>query len=180
MGDTPVEVALHVRAQHAEGPLWDAATGSLVVGGRHGRTCALLRSDVEQRQLVEHERSARWHGARRGRRPDRRETGGPEGLAVLDRSLGTMQLRVPIEKDKPENRANDVKVDRRGRVWVGTMAFEKRPRNAALYRVDVDKASCVVDGLTISDGPAFDEAADRLYLADTSRGACRPSTSAMP
>ena len=29
MGDTPVEVALHVRAQHAEGPLWDAATGCL-------------------------------------------------------------------------------------------------------------------------------------------------------
>jgi sugar lactone lactonase YvrE len=26
MGDIPVEVALHIRAQHAEGPLWDAAT----------------------------------------------------------------------------------------------------------------------------------------------------------
>ena len=29
MGDTPVEVALHVRAQHAEGPPWDAPTGRL-------------------------------------------------------------------------------------------------------------------------------------------------------
>ena len=29
MGDTPVEVALSVRAEHAEGPLWDAATARL-------------------------------------------------------------------------------------------------------------------------------------------------------
>ena len=29
MGDTPVEVALSLRAQHAEGPLWDAATARL-------------------------------------------------------------------------------------------------------------------------------------------------------
>jgi hypothetical protein len=26
MGDIPVDVALHIRAQHAEGPLWDAET----------------------------------------------------------------------------------------------------------------------------------------------------------
>ena len=29
MGDTQVEVALSVRAEHAEGPLWDAATACL-------------------------------------------------------------------------------------------------------------------------------------------------------
>ena len=81
----------------------------------------------------------------------------PEGLAVLDRSTGTMDLRVPVEQDRTENRANDVKTDDRGRAWVGTMAFDKRPRNAALYRVDGGKATCVVDGLTICNGPAFDE-----------------------
>ena len=48
-----------------------------------------------------------------------------------------MDLRVPIEQDRDENLgANDIKVDSRGRAWVGTMAFDKRPRNAALYRVD--------------------------------------------
>ena len=49
------------------------------------------------------------------------------GLAVLDRSTGTLDLLIPIEQDRPENRANDIKVDGRGRVWVGTMAFDKRP-----------------------------------------------------
>ena len=50
------------------------------------------------------------------------------------------------------------------------MAFDKRPRNAALYRVDGDTATCVVDGLTISNGPAFDASRRRLYLADTGIG----------
>ncbi len=47
------------------------------------------------------------------------------------------------------------------------MAFDKRRRNAALYRVDGDRVTRVVDGLTISNGPAFDEPRGRLYLADT-------------
>lgn len=29
MGDIPVDVALSIRAEHAEGPLWDAATARL-------------------------------------------------------------------------------------------------------------------------------------------------------
>jgi sugar lactone lactonase YvrE len=91
----------------------------------------------------------------------------PEGLAVLDRSTGTMDLRVPVERDRAENRANDVKTDGRGRAWVGTMAYDKRPRNAALYRVDGGQVTRVADGLTICNGPAFDEPAGRLYLADT-------------
>ena len=36
-----------------------------------------------------------------------------------------------------------------------------------LYRVDGDRVTRVVDGLTISNGPAFDEPQGRLYLADT-------------
>ena len=51
---------------------------------------------------------------------------------------------MPIEADRPENRANDVKVDSRGRAWVGTMAYDKRPRNAALYRIDGGTATPVV------------------------------------
>ena len=91
----------------------------------------------------------------------------PTGLAVLDRSTGTTDLRVPIEANRPENRANDITVDGHGRAWVGTMAFDKRPRNASLYLVEHGTATGVVDGLTISNGPALDEARGRLYLADT-------------
>jgi xylono-1,5-lactonase len=164
MGDAAVEVALSIRAEHAEGPLWDAATARLwwvdITGQRvhcsdpasgndsswatAGQPGGVLLSTVGETVVAS-----------------------PEGLAVLDRGTGTIDLRVPVEQDRAENRANDVKTDSAGRAWVGTMAFDKRPRNAALYRVDGGRATCMVGGLTICNGPAFDEPRGRLYLADT-------------
>ena len=164
MGDIRVEVALSIRAEHAEGPVWDAATARLwwvdITGqrvhcfdpasGNHsswatcGQPGGVVLSAAGEPVVAS-----------------------PEGLALLDRGTGTMDLRVPVERDRPENRANDIKTDGRGRAWVGTMAYDKRPRNAALYRIDGAKTTRVADGLTICNGPAFDEQAGRLYLADT-------------
>jgi xylono-1,5-lactonase len=164
MGDTQVEVALDIRAYHSEGPLWDAATARLwwvdITGER-----------VHRFDPVSGKHSS-WGTSGQPGGVVLDEAGeplvaSPEGLAVLERSTGTMELRVPIEREKVENRANDVKVDSEGRAWVGTMAFDKRPANAALYRVDGRTVTCVVDGLTISNGPAFDEGQGCLYLADT-------------
>jgi sugar lactone lactonase YvrE len=163
MGDTPVEVALSVRAQHAEGPLWDASTARLwwvdIAGERVHCFDPASSADCS------------WST---GGQPGGVVVGTagepvvstPDGLAVLDTATGTPDLRVPIEQGRPENRANDAKVDDRGWAWVGTMAYDKRPGNAALYRVDGGTPTCVVDGLTISNGPAIDEAHRRLYLAD--------------
>ena len=164
MGDTSVEKLLSLRSEHAEGPIWDAPTARLWWVDITG----------ERVHCFDPQSGATWSWKTPG------PPGGvvldavgqplvaaPDGLAVLDRTTGSTEVVVPIEHDKPENRANDAKVDGRGRVWVGTMALDKRPRNAALYRVDTDHVTCVVDGLTISNGPAFDESAGRLYLADT-------------
>ncbi len=164
MGDTPVEALPGLRALHPEGPLWDAATARLwwvdITGER------VHCYDPESTQ----DTSWSTHGQPGGvvlSTAGQPIVASPGGLAGLDQGAGSMDLRVAVEQDRPENRANDVKVDGRGRVWVGTMAFDKRPRNAALYRVDGDQVTCVVDGLTISNGPAFDEPGGRLYLADT-------------
>jgi sugar lactone lactonase YvrE len=161
---TSVEVALDLRAKHAEGPLWDAASARLWwvdIAGRRVH-CSDPASGADRS----------W--------PTRGEPGGvvlsasgepvvatPDGLAVLDLTTGAVDLRVPIERDRPENRANDITVDGHGRAWVGTMAFDKRPGNAGLYRVDGATSTCVVGGLTISNGPAVDEVDGLLYLADT-------------
>ncbi len=164
MGDTPVEVALDIRPQHAEGPLWDAGTARLWWVDITGERVHCFDPESSN--------DSSWSTSGQPGGVVLDATGAPvvaspEGLAVLDRTTGAMKLRVPIEPDRTENRANDVKVDHRGRVWVGSMAFDKRPRNAALYRVDGDTVTCVVDGLTIANGPAFDESHGRLYLADT-------------
>jgi len=164
MGDTPVEALPGLRALHPEGPLWDAATARLwwvdITGER------VHCYDPESGQ------DSSWStpGQPGGVLLDtvgEPLVASPEGLAELDRTSGSFDLRVAVEQGRPENRANDVKVDGRGRAWVGTMAFDKRPQNAALYRVDGDQVTCVVDGLTISNGPAFDDPGGRLYLADT-------------
>ncbi len=164
MGDTPVEVALSVRGEHAEGPLWDAATARLWWVDITGERVHCF--DPGSSEHSSWSTAGQAGGVVLGAMGEP-VVASPEGLAVLDRSTGTLDLRVPIEQDRPENRANDIKVDSRGRVWVGTMAFDKRRRNAALYRLDGDRVTRVVDGLTISNGPAFDEAGGRLYLADT-------------
>jgi sugar lactone lactonase YvrE len=167
MGDMVADVALHLRAEHAEGPLWDAATKRLwwVDITRQRVHCFDPTTDGD----------CSWSspGQPGGVVLD---TAGnpvvatPDGLAVLDLTTGKTHLSVPIEHDRPENRANDAKVDSRGRVWVGTMAYDKRAGNAALYRVDGDTTTCLVDGLTISNGPAFDDDDGRFYLADTAVG----------
>jgi sugar lactone lactonase YvrE len=168
MGDVQVEVALSIRAQHSEGPLWDAASARLWWVDIAGERLHCFNPESSE--------DSSWHTAGQPGGVVLTATGepivaGPEGLAVLDRSTGRTDLCVPIEQDRQENRANDVKVDDRGRAWVGTMAFDKRPENAALYRVDGNTATCVVAGLTISNGPAFDESRGRLFLADTAIGA---------
>jgi sugar lactone lactonase YvrE len=164
MGDISVDVALHIRAQHAEGPLWDAETARLwwvdITGERvhcfdPQSSCDISWSTCGQPGGVVLTTAGEPVVA------------SPDGLALLDRLTGEMDLRVPIEQDRPENRANDIKVDSRGRAWAGTMAFDKRPCSAALYRIDGSRVTRVVDGLTIANGPALDEDQGRLYLADT-------------
>jgi sugar lactone lactonase YvrE len=164
VGDTPVEVFMDLRAQHAEGPLWDAETARLwwVDITAERVHCSDPATSIDTSWATPGQPGGVVLDA-----AGEPVVATPEGLAVLDRTTGSTELRVPVEQDRPENRTNDIKVDSRGRVWVGTMAFDKRPRNAGLYRVDGDEVTCVVDGLTISNGPALDEAQGRLYLADT-------------
>lgn len=165
MGEAEVEAVLDLRAQHAEGPLWDAETARLwwvdITGQRvhcsepaSGMDCSWTTPGQPGGVVL----TAAGEPV----------IATPSGLALLDRATGTTDLRVPIEADRPENRANDIKIDSHGRAWVGTMAFDKRPGGASLYRVDAaDTVTPVVDGLTVSNGPALDETQGRLYLADT-------------
>lgn len=94
----------------------------------------------------------------------------PDGLRALDPETGRTELLVPVEPDRPENRMNDAKVDGRGRAWAGTMAYDKLPENAGLYRIAGGEATCAVGRLTISNGPAIDEERGLMYLADTGPG----------
>jgi sugar lactone lactonase YvrE len=164
VGDLQVEVALHVRAQHAEGPAWDAATARLwwvdITGERVHCFDPRSGSDISWNTTGQ-------PGGVILTAAGEPVVASPDGLAVLDQNTGEIDLRIAVEQDRDENRADDVKVDSHGRAWVGTMAFDKRAGGGSLYRVEGSEVIRVVDGLTIANGPALDEAEGRLYPADT-------------
>lgn len=166
MGEVAVDPALHVRAEHAEGPIWDATASRLwwvdITARRvhcsdpaSGGDCSWPTVGQPGGVLIDAAGVA--------------IVGVPDGLAVLDRALGTTTTVVAVESDLRENRLNDLKTDRTGRVWAGSMAYDRTPDNGALYRVDDGVAVQVVAPLTISNGPGIDERAGRLYVADTPR-----------
>ncbi len=163
-----VELALAARAEHAEGPIWDSEAGVLwwvdITGHRvhcfdpaSHRDCSWdTGCDVGAVALA---------------------SGGqiilavPNGFAQLNPDTGALIPLADVEADLPENRTNDAKCDSAGRLWVGTMAYDRREGHAGLYRMsgDLDVLEVASD-LTIVNGPAFDDERGRMYLADTGAG----------
>jgi len=90
----------------------------------------------------------------------------------LEGSEARLAAIVDPEADKPTHRMNDGKVDPRGRLFAGTlnMKFDGQPRSA-LYRLDADGAcDRVLDGVKLSNGLAWNAAADTFYYIDTPLG----------
>jgi len=50
-----------------------------------------------------------------------------DGVYLTDTDEGEPRLLVAVEPDDEVTRLNDVKTDRAGRLWGGTMAFDARP-----------------------------------------------------
>ena len=164
MGDAAVEAVLSIRAEHAEGPLWDAATARLWWVDITGQRVHCFDPATGNHSSWA---TAGQPGGVVLDAAGEPVVASPEGLAVLDRSAGTTDLRVPIEQDKPENRANDAKNRRPGRAWVGTMAYDKRPRQRRAVpgrRRPGDLRGRRPDDLQRA---RVRRAAGRLYLADT-------------
>ena len=152
MGDTPVEVALSLRAQHAEGPLWDAATARLWWWTSPQSGCiAWIRSPL--RSALEHHRAAGWRGARRDGRPGggnprawRCSTGAQARWIYAFRSSRTGPRTAPTTARSTAGKG---------------LGRHHGLRQAAGERVVVPRrrrlCDPMLDGLTISNGPAFDE-----------------------
>ena len=85
----------------------------------------------------------------------------PDGLGGEPSVLTT--LPVP-----PDVRLNDGGCDGRGRLWVGSMAYDVTPGAAELYVVDESgDHERVLTDLTISNGLAFTAAGDEAFFIDT-------------
>jgi sugar lactone lactonase YvrE len=89
-------------------------------------------------------------------------------LALADRielvSTGEVLARFPHGS---ELRANDGACDPTGRLWVGTTAVDHRPGAGALYRLDPDGLTTILDGLTIANGIGWSPEGASMYYVDT-------------
>jgi len=84
------------------------------------------------------------------------------------KGLSTTEPLVVLERDRPENRLNDGKVDPWGRFWVGSMRVDETGNAGRLWCVTADrKATLHRDGIGISNSIAFDKARSRMYFADS-------------
>jgi sugar lactone lactonase YvrE len=171
LGD--LEVAVEVRAELGEGPLWDAA-------GRFLYFVDILQGRVHRVTP----------GAARGATPIPRtyEIGQPvgaialagagdlvlavrDGFARLDLDTGRVAMIADVERDRRDTRMNDGACDPAGRFWAGTKALDERRGAGALYRLDPDgRVRAMLANVTISNGLDWSADGTRMFYVDTGTG----------
>lgn len=94
--------------------------------------------------------------------------GGDSGIHLLDPATGHNQPVAHPEAHLPRNRFNDAAISPDGRLFAGTIATDKTPGAASLYRIDPD-LTChpVLHGLTNSNGIDWSPDGKTLHHIDT-------------
>ena len=152
-------------AHHGEGPVWSARWGGL-------RWVDMLAGDVLS--LADDGTVGRRHvgdvaAALRPRRGGGAVIAVERGFALEDAD-GSLTTLDPVWAD-PSVRMNEGGCDPDGRFWCGSMAYDKRPGGAAVYRLDPDgSARQVLDGVTISNGLEWSPDGSLAYYDDTATG----------
>jgi sugar lactone lactonase YvrE len=90
-------------------------------------------------------------------------------MAWVDWNSGAIRATIcEIEPDLPGNRANDGKLDPAGRFWIGTMSNDGSVEGAgALYRLDGNKLTRVLERLTIANGLGWTSDARTMFFIDS-------------
>jgi L-arabinonolactonase len=163
-----IEVLVDVKTILGEGPLWDVQEQRLYWIDSLG--CNIFRCTADGREI------RRWDvPAPIGSMALRKHGGAVLSLAtgfhLLDFKTGETTLIVDPEADKPNNRINDGKVDKRGRFVAGSMDTMEEGPNGALYRLDADLSLHKLDdGIIVSNGPCWSPDGKTFYFADSWSG----------
>ncbi len=165
---TDAKLELQTEAHLGEGPVWDEAEQKLywvdLLSGN------LHRYDPDDGNNISYDIGEHVGAA------VLRESGGfvlalASGFAFYDPDTGRIEPISKPESDKPGNRFNDGKCDPSGRFWAGTMAYDLKEGAGSLYCLTRDlKVKRKLSGITISNGLAWNRAADRFFYIDTPTG----------
>lgn len=165
---TVVELALDVRAELGEGPLWDDRRQRLLfVDIMRGRVHEFDPATGADRVVefpwpvgaVALHENGDWLIA------------AANGFHTANPETGTTQLVAPVEADLVGNRMNDGYVDARGRFWAGTMNMHGVRDEGTLYRLDPNgTVSPMITGVSISNGIDWSPDNRTAYYVDTPTG----------
>ena len=151
---------------HAEGPVWSPTWGGL-------RWVDLLAGDVLT--LRPDGSVDRMHVGDVAAFVRPRVRGGwvvatERGLALADEADGIPTPWIELWDD-PSVRMNEGGVDDRGRLWCGSMGYDRVPGSASLRRVDANgDVTVVLPGVTISNGIDLSPDHRLAYYNDTPTG----------
>ena len=92
-----------------------------------------------------------------------------DGIYGFNPQTGKLDLLVPLEVNEPQNRPNDGKCDKMGRLWVGTMNTEDGNRPTGIfYRIDPDlTVTKIKSEFRIPNGLAWNPQNNVMFHTDT-------------
>jgi sugar lactone lactonase YvrE len=163
-----VEVALDSRSDLAESPWWDHQARQLLwidlFAGTVNSFDPITGSNLSMNV---------WQpvGMAVGRRDGGVLVAARDGIGFADLRTGQFSLALSLEAHIATNRANDGYCDPRGRLWVGTMAFDQTPAAGSVYCVRGDLSVEVgIPGTTTANGIDWSPDGRTMYFADTAVG----------
>jgi sugar lactone lactonase YvrE len=151
-------------AHHGEGPFWDAATGRMFFADVLAGTIVALHRSSE---LARYSVPSRVATVIR-----RRASGGyviatEHGLIGADDELSAFEPIADITDD-PQLRTNDGGCDPLGNFVIGTMAYDERPDQGAVWCVTPDhQVTKLLSPVSISNGVQWSADGTRVYYIDT-------------
>jgi sugar lactone lactonase YvrE len=149
-------------AYHGEGPVWSQRWGGL-------RWVDMLAGDVlslDGDGTVRRRHVGTVVAAVRPRRDGGAVVAVERGFTLEDAD-DTLTPLPPAWSDTGV-RMNEGGCDPDGRFWCGSMAYDRRPGGAAVYRLDPDRSvHRVLEGVTISNGLEWSPDGARAYYDDT-------------
>ena len=151
-----------------EGPAWQAARASLLwtdIAGRRIHRLDPASGEVWTRELEQ------MAGAVLPRAGGGLALCLQDGVYVTGSDEGEPALLAPVEPENESTRLNDVKTDRAGRLWGGTMALDAHPDAGAFYRIDPDGTlTTITRPVSISNGVEWSPDGALMYYIDTATG----------
>ena len=138
-----------------------------------GRYPGALRAPLRPRDRTQRGAAPAAAGQRRGaaaqRRARRADAGGPGGVRFRERrAWRPSSIPRPTSSD---NRFNDGKCDRAGRLWAGSMSLDASRPTGALYAIAGDLTSRSADiGFTVANGLDWSPDGRTFYFAEFGAG----------